>query len=169
MPSEQHVMGLFTDENQAVSAIEDLKHSSYKLQKIHSPFPSHKILGVLGLKKSKVGYFTLTGGILGFVTGFALAIYTATQWNLVISGKPVVALVPFVIVGFEFTVLFAIFGNVIGLLTQMRLPNLTQPEHYDPRCTGRHFGVLASCDSGQQEALASFFRQKGGEVRLFDH
>jgi molybdopterin-containing oxidoreductase family membrane subunit len=50
-------------------------------------------------------------------------------------------LIPFVIVGFEFTVLFAVFGNVIGLLTCMRLPDYKGLDIYDPRCSGEHFGA----------------------------
>ena len=60
-------------------------------------------------------------------TGFALAIFTALRWELVVSRKPVVALVPFVIVGFEFTILFSIFGNLIGMLVLSRLPKMIGP------------------------------------------
>ena len=79
-------------------------------------------MDALDLKKSRVGWFTLAGGILGFLSGFALAVFAATRWNLIVGGKPVVAWVPFFIVGFEFTVLFAVLGNIVGLLTQTGLP-----------------------------------------------
>jgi molybdopterin-containing oxidoreductase family membrane subunit len=96
-----------------------------------------------------------------------VAAYTAVQWNLIVSGKPIVALVPFFIVGFEFTVLFAIFGNVIGLIHQMQLPGFKGLEHYDPRCSGEHFGITASCEAGDLEKLKAFFQTQGGEVKVF--
>jgi len=105
MSAEYRVMGLFTDENQVVSAIRDIKDSPWTMHRVHSPIPSHKIDNALGSKKSKVGYFTLVGGITGFFAGFLLAAFTASQWNLIVSGKPVISLVPFFIVGFEFTIL----------------------------------------------------------------
>lgn len=161
-------MGLVKDENRAVSAILALEKSSYRFHRVNSPFRSHKIMDALKLKKSKVGWFTLAGGVLGFFTGFFLAIYTSLQWQLIVGGRPVIALIPFVIVGFEFTILFGVFGNVIGLLTQMRLPSFRGLLHYDPRCSGDYFGILASCKKEQQEELKDFFREKGAEVRVFE-
>ena len=118
--------------------------------------------------KSKVGWFTLTGGILGLISGFALAVYCSLEWKLIVSGKPIISLIPFFIVGFELTILFAVFGNVIGLLTQARLPSLKRMDYYDPRCSGEHFGVLAACEPMQQDGLKDFFQQNGGEVQIFD-
>ncbi|RTZ99707.1 MAG: hypothetical protein DSY89_07910, partial [Deltaproteobacteria bacterium] len=93
-----------------------------------------------------------------------------TRWNLIVGGKPVIALVPFVIVGFEFTILFAIFGNVIGLLTQGGLPDYQGVKaDYDPRCSGGHFGVLAACPETETEQLAAYFKEKGGIARVFRH
>lgn len=167
MQAEKAVMGLFQQEDQAVSAIEALKDSPWSIQRVHSPVPSHKIAHALDVKKSSVGYFTLGGGIIGFFAGFLLAAFTATQWNIIVSGKPVVALVPFFIVGFEFTILFAIFGNVVGLIHQMKLPSLKGLEMYDPRCSGDHYGVVAVCDKDRSGDLEKFFKDRGGEVTVF--
>jgi molybdopterin-containing oxidoreductase family membrane subunit len=169
MSAEYRVMGLFTDEKKAVSAIEGIKDSPWKLHRVNSPIPSHNISDALELKKSKVGYFTLAGGITGFFSGFLLAAFTAAQWHLIVSGKPVIALVPFFIVGFEFTILFAIFGNVVGLIHQMRLPEFKGLEQYDPRCSGHHFGITASCKADDLERLKLFFQNKGGEVKVISN
>ena len=168
MPVRKHILGSFRDEDQAVLAIEALKQTPWKLHRAHSPFPNPRIEEAIKLKKSRVGYFTLAGGIIGFFTGFALAIYTAVQWNLIVSGKPIVAIIPFLIVGFEFTVLFAVFGNIVGLLTQARLPEYETLKEYDPRFSGEHFGIVASCDEGQQQELMAFLKGRGGEVRVFE-
>jgi len=166
--SEAYLMGLFRNEDQVVDAIKGLTGSPFRFMRAHSPIPSHKIMDALELKKSKVGWFTLAGGVLGFFSGFALAIFTATRWHLIVSGKPIISLIPFFIVGFEFTVLFAVFGNVIGLLTQTRLPSFRGLEQYDPRCSGEHFGLVAACAPDQTEELAAFFRQNGAEIKTFE-
>lgn len=168
MEGKKYVMGLFKNEDQVVSTLAALKESDFKFQRVHSPIPSHKIMDALKLKKSKVGWFTLTGGILGLISGFALAVYCSLEWKLIVSGKPIISLIPFFIVGFELTILFAVFGNVIGLLTQTRLPSLKHMDYYDPRCSGVHFGVLAACGPMQQDDLKDFFQQNGGDVRVFD-
>ncbi len=168
MPAKREVLGLFSDENKTVSAIEALEASEWKVDRVHSPFPSHKIFDALKLKPSRVGFFTLAGGILGFFSGFSLAIYTAVQWNLIVWGKPVVAWIPFVIVGFEFTVLFSVLGNVLGLFIQTRLPEFKSLERYDPRCSADHFGIVVACEEREQEELIGFFKNQGGEVRVFE-
>ena len=166
MKPEQRVLGLFQDETLAVTTIEAMTGSPWRLIDVHSPVPSEHVLRTLKAKKSKVGYFTLAGGITGFLTGMGLAIYTSLQWSLIVSGKPVVSLIPFFIVGFEFTILFAVFGNILGILIQTNLPEFRSLKTYDPRCSGEYFGILASCNKGQEEALQAFFKEKGGEARL---
>lgn len=168
MNSEREVMGLFKTEDQVISAVRDLKETEYKFERVNIPFPSHKIMDALQLKKSKVGWFTLIGGIFGFCAGMSLAIYTALEWSLIVSGKPIIAIVPFIIVGFEATILFAVFGNVIGLLTQTRIPSFRWLKYYDSRCSGEHFGVLASCKTEQLAGLEDFFRNRGGEIKVFE-
>ena len=164
----KYILGSFRDENQAVSAIEALRQSPWMLDRVHSPIPSHRIARALKEKKSQVGYFTLVGGIIGFFAGFALAVYTAVQWNLIVSGKPVVAWLPFLIVGFEFTILFAVAGNVIGLIAQARLPEFESLKTYDPRFSGEYFGIVASCGEGEQQQLMDFLMNMGGEVKAFE-
>lgn len=162
------VLGLFERDDQAASAIRGLKNSPWTFRRVHGPIPSPVILDALNLKKSRVGWFTLAGGIAGFVAGFGLAVFSATRWDLNVGGKPVIAWVPFFIVGFEFTILFAVFGNIVGLLTQTGLPDLSPSEGYDPRCSGDRFGVLATCNSGRQAELSRFFLQCGTEVNLLE-
>lgn len=166
--TEKQILGVFTDEDGVVSAIEAIRRHAWKLERVHTPFPSHKILEALKPKKSRVGYFTLAGGILGFFSGLGLAIFTAMRWGLIISGKPVVALIPFFIVGFEFTILFSVFGNVIGFLILNRLPEYRRLKRYDLRFSSDHYGIVASCGEGEQEGLIDFFRTHGGEASALD-
>ena len=168
MPRKRHIMGLFKDEGTVVSAINALKQSRFKFIRVNTPFPSHKIMHALKLKKSMVGWFTLCGGILGFLGGFGLAIYSSTQWDLIVAGKPIIAWVPFVIVGFEGTILFSVFGNVIGLLILTRLPSYRWLSYYDPRCSGENFGVLAACELDQEKDLKDFFQKQGADVKVFE-
>ena len=168
MSTDREVLALFADENQTVAAIEDIKRSPWKLDRVHSPLPSHRISEALGVKKSPVGWITLMGGILGFFSGFGLAIYTASVWKLVVWGKPVIAWIPFVIVGFEFTILFSVFGNVLGLLIFGGLPDYQGLERYDQRCSGEHFGVVISCAEDEEDKVVEFFKDQGGDVTVFE-
>jgi len=163
-----NMMGLFENEADTVSAIADMQALGWGIQRVHSPVPSDKIVAALGLRKSRVGLFTLAGGIIGFFSGFLLAAFTATRWSLIVSGKPIVALVPFFIVGFEFTILFAVFGNVIGLISQARLPNFNYDAYYDPECTDDRFGILAACSREEAGELHAFFSERGARINTFE-
>ena len=164
MGAEVLVMGLFADETAAARAVAALRDSRWRLLRTHSPIPSRRLAEAVGVKKSPVGWFTLAGGIIGFFTGFLLASFTAARWGLIVGGKPVVALVPFFIVGFEFTILFAVFGNVAGLITQTGLPRYRDLEAYDPRLSGAHYGVVAACDAAERPALEAFFTGQGASA-----
>jgi molybdopterin-containing oxidoreductase family membrane subunit len=161
MAAERRIMGLFSDPDQVVAAIADLRQGPWALRDVRGPIPHHGIAAALGLKKSRVGWYTLAGGIIGFFSGFALAAYCAGQWNLIVSGKPVVALVPFFIVGFEFTILFSVLGNVVGLLNEARLPDLGAVKPHEPPCTGDRYGLVAGCSHEAAAGLEAFFRSRG--------
>ncbi|MFH1981516.1 MAG: DUF3341 domain-containing protein [Pseudomonadota bacterium] len=166
MPAETHIIGLFTDENRAAETIRRLKaRSDWRITGVHSPIPSHKIAAALSAKKSLIGWITLCGGVAGFFIGFLLAAFTASRWGLIVSGKPVVALVPFFIVGFECTILFAVLANVMGLIAFARLPDYRGMDHYDPRCSGEHYGIVATCGAEGKIDLTAFFQENGAQTR----
>lgn len=166
MPADTvSIMGIFSSEHTAASVIDALRETPWTIERVHSPIPSHVIENALEPPRSRVGWFTLAGGIIGFFAGFLLAAFTATRWSLIVGGKPVVALVPFFIVGFEFTILFAVFGNVLGLISQARLPRFETQTHYDERFSGDRFGVLARCSADEQEQLTHFLEENGAEIK----
>lgn len=164
MEAKAYVMGLFEDENRTLAALDAIAAApGWAVDKVLSPIPSEKISAALKVKRSPVGYFTLAGGIVGFLAGFMLAMFTASQWSLIVSGKPIIALVPFFIVGFEFTILFAVLGNVAGLILTMQLPAYKGLAQYDERCSGEHYGIVAACVPGEEKRLIEFFEEQGGE------
>ncbi|MGD8255425.1 MAG: DUF3341 domain-containing protein [Syntrophobacterales bacterium] len=168
MATDISVMGLFPDEQKTASTIEAMAGYPWKIDQVHSPFPSHRILDALKVKKSPLGWITLAGGILGFISGFGLAIYTGLEWKLIVWGKPVLAWFPFVIVGFEFTILFSVIANVLGLIVLANLPDYKGLDKYDPRCSGEYFGIVVACDQQDQEKVVDFFKNQGGEARVFE-
>ena len=154
------VMGLFQTEEETLTAIQEIRERGWQVQEVFSPIPSSSISKALNRTKSKIGWFTLFGGMTGFVSGFALAIFSSTRWNLIVSGKPIVSWFPFFIIAFEFTILFAVLGNVLGLLTQIGLPT-KMDENYDPACSGSVYGVSAAALPGELDQLKAFLQEKG--------
>lgn len=158
------VTGLFKDESKAAEAIKSIRESAWKLADVHGPIPSEIISNALAVKKSPVGWFTLAGGIIGFIVGYLLAAMTAMRWELIVSGKPVVAYIPFFIVGFEFTVLFSVFGNVAGLILTMQLPAFRDLPGYATASSGEDFAVVVACADGEKEAVQTFLADQGAKI-----
>ncbi len=157
------VMELIQSEGEALSTVEEIREKGWRVHEVYSPIPAEKITAVLKRKKSRVGWFTLTGGIIGFLGGWSLAAFTATRWSMIVGGKPILSWFPFFIVAFELTILFAVFGNVLGLITQVGLP-VKMDKNYHPACSGSEYGLLAGAKSEDLDSLKTLLQNKGGKV-----
>src|SRR3970282_1683762 len=67
--------------------------------------------------RSRVRWFTLIGGLTGVVTGFAMTIWMANDWPIMLGGKPFSSIPPYTIIGFELTILF---GGLLPALGRAR-------------------------------------------------
>src|SRR5262245_30841710 len=70
-------------------AAEKIRDAGFRNWDVLSPFPIHGIDQAMGIKRSKVPRFTLTGGILGCLSGVLLVWYmNAYDYPLTVGGKP---------------------------------------------------------------------------------
>ncbi len=161
--SEVGLVGVFTHLEKLVAAVHTLRQDGYKNISVVSPFPSHELEAALGTRKSPIRYFTLIGGLLGCAIGFALPTYTALDWPLQTSAKPIVALPAFAIIAFELTILFGAIATVIGLLINARLPSRSVVITHDPRFSEDRFGLLVPCTAEQTLAIQRSITAGGAE------
>jgi hypothetical protein len=103
--------------------------------------------------------FTLIGGLLGFASGIALTVWTSLELPLIVGGKPVVSVPPFLIIAFELTILMGVLATVTGFLIHAGLPRLGTAPAYDPRFSEDRCGVLVTTSAadaaGTRELLAA--------------
>jgi hypothetical protein len=92
--------------------------------RVITPFGVPEVEEILPGKRSKVRFFALVGAASGTVTGFAFTILTSLSWPLIVGGKPVVSLPPFLIIAFALTILFGALSTFAGFLFLSRLPSL---------------------------------------------
>jgi hypothetical protein len=156
------LMGIFVYQEDLLAALKALEGKGLDLT-VYSPSGQREIQKALGQDPSPVRYYTLFGGLFGLLSGFSLAIYAALQWKLVVSGKPIIPWVPFVIVGFEFLILFGVFLSFAGMLIHSRLPRRRLPVYHDPRFSDNRFGLLISCGFRDREKWAGLLREAGAE------
>lgn len=95
---------------------------------VYSPFPVHGMDQAMALKKSKVGWFTFTGGCTGFTTGMTMIWFmNKFDYPLVVGGKPLFTPLYAFPVSYELTILLSAFGTLFGLAMVCGLPKWYNP------------------------------------------
>jgi hypothetical protein len=95
---------------------------------VFTPFPVHGMDRAMGLKNSKVGWFSFIGGVTGYTTGMLMIWYmNAVNYPIVIGGKPMFSPFSAFPPSYELTILFGSFGALLGMLFLNRLPRLHHP------------------------------------------
>ena len=159
-------LGTFNDVETAVRAVDSLVKAGFPEDRITSltsvPYPD----GVL-VKTSRRTWFrwvSLAGGILGACVGFALAAGTAYMYPVQTGDKPIIASFPTGIITYEFTMLFAMLGAIIGMFAEMKLP--PWKEHlYDPAIGEGAIGICVLTVSEQERSKAVSIMKDAGALR----
>jgi len=168
MAAVTSVVGIFAHVDTTVRAIQALRSRGLSDFTVYTPLPVEEIEDAVehGKPVSPVRLFTLVGGLTGTLTGFALTIWSSLKWDLVVGGKPVVSIPPFVIIAFELTILLGGLCTLLGLLVLGRLPKLRPSASYDPRFSADQFGIAVRCPAEMAAAARQCLRDSGAqEVR----
>lgn len=121
----------------AMHAAEQVRDAGYSQWDVYTPFPVHGMDDAMGLKNSRVGYFTFVGGVLGYTTGMLMIWFmNAFDYAIPVGGKPMFS--PFLAFppSYELTILFGAFGSLGGMLFLNKLPRLHHPLLKHKRFTG---------------------------------
>jgi hypothetical protein len=162
MKPKRALMGIFAYLDDFVEALKGLNQANLDFIAF-SPLPRPEIKEAIPMKPSPVRYFTLFGAIFGIVSGVGLAFYTVLQWKFIVSGKPIVPFVPFVVIAFEFCILLGVLITLLGMLLTTRLPQRQLPSCYDPRFSVDRFGVVVRCAGVTEEEVSKILKEAGAE------
>lgn len=122
------VMGVYDTPADAMHAAETVRDGGYRRWDVHTPFPVHGMDDAMGLKNSKVGWFSFIGGASGYTIGMLMIYWmNAVDYDIVVGGKPMFS--PFYAfpVSYECTILLSAFGTLLGMAFLNRLPKLHNP------------------------------------------
>lgn len=162
MSQKQGILGLFKHLDTVCHAVEKVKgRQEFKDHEVYSPTSYHEIEHSCGYSPSPVRWFTFVGAMTGTFTGFALPLLCDWDWPIVVGGKTagIYSLPAYVVLGFEFTILFGAIATVLGVLVMCRLPN-PKVTILDKRLTDDMFGIWvpnATVDGPQ----AKFLKEAG--------
>ncbi len=122
------LLAQFDTPGELLAAAEQVRDAGYRRWDTLTPFPVHGIERAMGLRDSRLPWFTLIAGLTGAATAILLQWWTnAVDYPLLISGKPMFSLPANIPIAFELTVLFAALATVGGLFLLCDLPRLWHP------------------------------------------
>jgi hypothetical protein len=160
------VMGMFEYVDDAAEAVRTLRQVGHKDLSVYSPVPHHAIERALGQGPSLVRWVTFGGAALGLTGGFALCIYSVMSYPLVVGGKELISLPPFVVIGYESMILLGALANLVGMLALARLPQVKSKAPYDPRFSDDMIGIWVPCVEEDAVRVEKMMRGQGAaEVR----
>jgi len=122
------VIASFEGPESLLEAATRARTAGYSRLDSFSPFPVHGMSKALGLRRSRLPWMVLGGGLVG--AGLALTgmlFINVVEYPIVVGGKPHGAIEPLLPITFEVCVLFAAVTAVLGMFFLNGLPRLHHP------------------------------------------
>jgi hypothetical protein len=163
------LVGIFKQPQPIADAAQRLQARGYTDLEIFSPVPSHEIDRALDATPSRVRIFTLIGGLAGVTAGYAMTIWMAYNWEIMVGGKPFASIPPYTIIGFELTILFGGLLTALGLFVVGRLPKIRLHSAYSRRFSSEDFGLVVGCQDRDVAEIDALLREyQAVEVNLVE-
>ncbi len=169
MPS---LLAVFDTPGPVANVARRLKNRGFDELEVYAPAAFPELDDVVDPKPSRVRGWTLVGGLVGAVTGYALTIWMANDWQLVVGGKPFSSIPPYTVIAFELTILFGGLMTLLGLLVVAKLPSRASGRRanaYSARFSAEEFGLVVDCKERDVLELSALLRDyEAKEVTLVE-
>jgi len=163
-PPTAGVLSVFSHLDATVDAIARLRDAGHTDFTVYSPIPRHEIEDALGQTVSPVRMFTLIGGIAGCAIGAWITLYMSYDWPIVVGGKPIGSIPPYVVIMFEMTILFGALSTILGIaLNALFAARRLGTVAYDSRFTNDRFGIFVPSEPARQGQIEKLLRAAGAE------
>ncbi len=158
-PGLYGLMAEFDDPTTITAAAKKAYERGYRKMDAYTPFAIEELSEAIGFRKNSVALCVLGGGIIGFLAGTALQVWTAAiDYPLNVGGRPMLSWPVMVPVTFEMVVLLAAFGAVFGMLGLNGLPMPYHPVFNTPRfelASRTHFFLCIEAKDPMFDAFAT--------------
>lgn len=163
-PPTPGVLAVFGHLDATVEAIKQLRAAGHADFTVYSPIPRHEIEDALGQPVSPVRMFTLVGGIAGCAVGAWLTLWMSYDWPLVVGGKPVGSVPPYVVIMFEMTVLFGALSTILGIVFNSAFAARRRGTIlWDHRFTNDKFGIFVAAGPDSAARMETLLQGCGAE------
>jgi hypothetical protein len=159
------ILAAFAHIDAAVDAIRALRAMGLRNLVVYSPAPNHELEEALAHRVSPVRLFTLIGGLTGCAAGFGMTIWMSYDWPVVVGGKTIASIPPYVVIGFELTILLGALSTVVAVALFSILMG-KRGVAYDPRFSDDQIGIFVPAPPEQITPVENLLRSAGAvEVR----
>lgn len=155
------VLAAYRHVDAATDAIRQLKEMGYRDFTVYTPGPNHEVSDAIGHPVSPVRLWTLIGGLTGCASGFAMTMWMSYDWPIVVGGKTIGSVIPYVVIMFELTILIGALVTITGLA--FHVWRSSRPAAFDPRFTDDMIGVFVRCAPDRRAAVEGLLRTAGAE------
>ncbi len=116
------LIATFSDVESLMAAVHEARKNNLRIYDVHAPFPIHGLDQAMGIRRTRLPWVTLLGGLLGLTIALTLQFYAnVLDWPLNVGGKPDNSTLAFIPISFELTVLLAGLSSVAALFFRARL------------------------------------------------
>ena len=116
------LVATYSDADSLMNAVEAVREAEFRVFDVYAPYPVHGLDQAMGVRRSRLPWFTLVAGLSGLVVAITFQFYANTlDWNMNVGGKPDNSTLAFLPISFELTVLLGGLVSVAALFLRGRL------------------------------------------------
>lgn len=154
------VLAAFEHIDAATDVIRELRSRGHRDLTVYVSHPNHEVEDACGHTSSPVRLFTLVGGLTGCAAGFGMTIWMSIDWPLLVGGKPIASIPPYVVIAFELTILLGALLTLFAVAF-FSLLKAGRKIAYDPRFSDDRIGVFVPARAGDADRLERMLRDAG--------
>lgn len=122
------LVAAFADPDALTKAARTMRERGYRRMDAYSPFEVHGLADILGMRKTRLPWVVLVGGVAAAALVYALILYSVEiDYPVNAGGRPLHSWPPFVVIAFEAGILGAALAGFFGMLAANRLPQYYHP------------------------------------------
>jgi hypothetical protein len=159
------ILASFAHVDAAADAIRALRARGIRDMVVYSAAPNHELEEALQHRVSPVRLFTLIGGLTGCAAGFGMTLWMSHDWPVLVGGKTIGSIPPYVVIAFELTILMGALSTVAAVaLFSILMGKRGVP--YDPQFSDDKIGIFVPAAPDQAGQVEQMMRNAGAvEVR----
>lgn len=157
------ILAVFDERDRMLAAVQRAKADGLLRLTAYAPAYDRELVEAASAPVALgIGPFAAAAGAAGLMAGLTATIWTTLRWPVVmVGGKPLVAMPPFLVIAFVTLILFAAMTTVGMLLLHAIRARPRRGAPYDPRFSDGAFGLWIECAPSRIAAVAETMRHVG--------